>query len=173
MAKLFKTIRPKKLFKQQVFKDAMKEGLEETGKLMLIEFNKTTRTFSEKNKPKFRIRTRVFKQPFTVSVTTTHKIYQMINNGTKAHVIKPTKPHGLLVFPKKTVAKTTPHLISSRKGSKSKAMVFVKGPVRVKGIVPRRFDRAIEKRIRPKFKAIMQRKFNEAADKSGYRRRKI
>lgn len=171
MARIVRTIQPKKRFKKAVFKKKIKEGLEETGKLILKEYEKTTRTFE--TKVKFTIHTRVFKQPFRVQVTTRNKIYKWINDGTKAHTIKPKKKGGVLVFPAKTVAKTTPRLISSRKGFKSKKKIFVRGPVRVKGIKARRFDIPIAKRIRPKFNKIMQRKLNEAVDATGYRRKKL
>lgn len=171
-SKLFRTIKPRKKIDKKIFNKKMKEGLDETGKLMKKQFEKTTRTFS---KPvKFSIRTRVSPpKPFHVVVWTSNPIYKMINDGTKAHVITPTKKHGLLVFPAISRPKTTPRLISSKKGFKSKKMIFVRGPVKVKGIKARKFDTTIVKMIRPKFKKIMQKKLNEAAKASGMSMRKL
>ena len=170
MVALFKTISPKKI-KKSIFLKEMKAGLVETGVYILKQFNKTTRTFS---KPvKFITRTRVSSQPMRVRVYTNNKIYAMLDKGTKKHVITPTKPHGLLVFPAVTRPKTTPRLISSKKGFKSKKMIFIRGPVTVRGIEARKFRVEIKKKAKPVFMKNMQRRLNIAARKSGHKIRKI
>jgi len=165
-AKLFRTIRPKNL-NVKAFERRMKEGLVEVEKGMLSDFHKTTRTWD--HPVKFSSRTRVTSQPLQVLVWTTDRIYRFVNDGTRAHTIAPRKKGGVLAFPAKTVPKTTPRLISSRQGFKSKKTVFVRGSVRVRGITARKFDITIQKKWRPKFKQLLQQKLNQAARESGHR----
>lgn len=170
MANRFIVIRPKKGVNKKLFFSAIRKGLDETAELTEKQFAKTTRTWA---KPvKFKKVLKTVSSPFRALITTDNFIYKMVNDGTKDHVITPTKAHGLLVFPAVSRPKTTPRLISSKAGFKSKKMIFVRGPIKVKGIKAREFDKTIAKWLLPKFKKIMQKELDKAVRASGMLMRK-
>lgn len=161
----FRTIRPSKKMKASVFNNEVKTELQKVADGILKDFAKTTRTWT--HKPKFKKKVRSTGQPKKVEVWTSDKIYKYVNDGTKKHVIRPKKKGGVLVFPAKSTPKTTPMLISSKKGSRGKKLIFAK-EVQHPGTKARKFDKVISKKWKPRFYKALQKAYRTAARKSGF-----
>jgi len=88
-------------------------------------------------------------------VSTDDEIYGYVNDGTRAHRIRP-KGGGVLVFQTPFRAKTVPNQIMSGPGGTGGATVFSRG-VNHPGTKARKFDVAIKEKWDKQFGAIMQR----------------
>lgn len=94
--------------------------------------------------------------PYERTITVDDEIYAMLNEGTKAHDIKPKKPGGLLRFQGPFRPKTVPNEIRSNKGSVGGAVTWSHG-VYHPGTRARNWDRVIAKKWRERLGAIFQR----------------
>lgn len=135
--------------------EALNETTEEAKQL----FAKTYATFDAKDVPSWEIN-----RPngqFTRRLSTTNENYVRLNNGTKAHLISPA-PGGVLKFPDAFGPKTMPGKLTSLSGYKSNNFVFTRLPVLHPGFPAREFDKAVAKKIKPKFKKRVQDAFKRA-----------
>lgn len=99
----------------------------------------------------------------TIVVGSDDKIWGFVNQGTKEHIVLPrNKP--MLWFRNTYTAKTIPGVLTSKPGGASGIWVSSKGTI-PKGIKPRKFDEALQKRWKTKFpkriEAVVTRALNE------------
>lgn len=94
--------------------------------------------------------------PYERTITVDDDIYAMLNEGTKAHDIKPKRPGGILRFQGPFRAKTVPNEIRSNKGSVGNVVTWSRG-VHHPGTKARNWDRVIAKKWRERLGAIFQR----------------
>lgn len=89
------------------------------------------------------------------TVSTDNKIYRLVNDGTRPHIIRP-KGGGVLVFRTPFRAKTLPNRIASGPGGVG-ATEAIAREVNHPGTAPRAFDKAIKEKWDQRFAVIMQR----------------
>jgi len=86
--------------------------------------------------------------------------FDYVDRGTRAHWITPRRPGGILAFQAGYLAKTHPGSFGSTPGGPFGGMVFVRGPVWVKGIRARNFlkmaTHRIEKDIVSRLEALIR-----------------
>lgn len=128
---------------------AITNALDGVAKAALIDFKVTTQTW--KNKPEFEI-TRTANSRI---VSTDNVIYGYVNDGTRAHIIRPRRAK-VLRIPQSSTPKTKPGVIGSGAGLRANAFFYSKA-VRHPGTKARRFDRAIAKKWQREFANILQR----------------
>jgi hypothetical protein len=116
------------------------------------DFERTVRTWERK--PKFIITQKKVGNAYVFSAYTDNEIYGYVNDGTKPHVIR-AKNAPFLTFNFPSVAKTSPGVLSSKRGSKGSSFARVK-EVQHPGTEARKFDEIIQKR----FKARWQKEAN-------------
>ena len=141
----FKAVLPKKakLIDQPKLQKELRGALKGTGKLILSDFNKTTRTWS--NKPSFQKKgPSRGKGELAVEVFTENLIYFFLTRGTRSHPVAPVRAKALR-FQSGYKAKTRVRTIGSRSGGSFGPIAFSKGHM-VKGIKARDFDKEIAKR---------------------------
>lgn len=98
--------------------------------------------------------------PYERQITVADEIYAMLNEGTRAHDIKP-KHGGLLRFRTPFRAKTIPDQIRSNKGSLGNVVVWSRG-VHHPGTKARNWDRVIGKKWQERIGDIFQRAIDSA-----------
>ena len=171
MAILVKKIKASRL-NEAAMAQAITAGMQEVGKEMKKEFEKTTRTW--KNKPDFEIIEAITPNlgKVEVGVFTDDEIYGYVNDGTEPHIIAPKKAGGKLAFkwagPGSYKAKTSPRTISSTSGGSSGGTVvlpYVFHP----GTEAREFDETIAEYMQPRFKRTMEKAMSRAAKASGHK----
>jgi hypothetical protein len=151
-----KVILPKKLVGDpQRMARVITNTLNATAKNIKIDFQVTSQTWNDK--PDFVIEQ---PDPYERIIGTSHKIYDMLNEGTRAHDIRPRNGK-VLRFGTPFRAKTIPRSISSGPGSKSKNVVWSRG-VHHPGTKPRKWDEA----IREKWDGLVGPIFQRAIDSS-------
>lgn len=142
--------------KRPVF-DAQRQGnvirntLTAIAKDIKVDFGVTTQTWS--NRPVFII---VSGERFERKITTDSDIYAMLDDGTKAHDIKPRRKR-VLRFTGPFRAKTVPNQILSRAGSRGATVIISKNGVRHPGTKPRNWAKTIAVKWRKQAPQIMQR----------------
>lgn len=136
-----KGIFPKKPFlvDRRKLESEMNGALNKTAKVILSDFRKTTRTWT--NKPTFR---KAGPRGGAVDVFTSNRIYFFLTRGTKRRFVAPRKAKALR-FKAGYNAKTRPRVIGSRGGGAFGPTAFSKGHW-IKGIKARDFDTEIQKR---------------------------
>lgn len=135
---------PKKLAR------ALGNALNGVAKDIQLDFRVTTQTWE--HKPSFPISS---PSAYRRIVSTDDQIYAFVNDGTRAHIIRP-KGGGVLVFRGPFRAKTVPNQIASTAGSVGTAETFTRG-VNHPGTKARNFDKAIHDKWERLFGPIMQR----------------
>lgn len=135
---------PKKLAR------ALENALNGVAKDIQLDFAVTTQTWQ--HKPSFPISS---PSAYRRVIATDDPIYGYVNDGTRAHIIRP-KAGGVLVFRGPFRAKTVPNQIASGPGSVGSAETFSRG-VQHPGTKPRNFDTAIHDKWDRLFGPIMQR----------------
>lgn len=128
---------------------AITNAIEGVAKDALVDFKVTTQTW--RSKPEFEI-TRTSDSRI---VSTDNVIYGYVNDGTRAHIIRPRRAK-VLHIPQGGTPKTKPGVIGSGAGLRANAFFYSKA-VRHPGTKARRFDRAIAKKWRREFANILQR----------------
>lgn len=126
---------------------AIKKSLDIMEDMVADDFKKTYATWE--HKPRFQ---KIKIQAYVREISTTDQIYNWVNKGTKAHVIRPTRGK-VLAFPKSFRPKTRTRYIASYRGSKSKGKRYAK-IVHHPGTKAREFDTAISERwqvLAPRF----------------------
>jgi hypothetical protein len=84
-------------------------------------------------------------------VETDNEVWQMVNKGTKAHVI-PVGQKGFLAFQADYTPKTQPGNIAAGQGGASGEWIYTRKPINHPGTKARRFDKAIADELRPKLR---------------------
>lgn len=168
----FKAVLPKKFNAFAIIQELAREN-KRIAKDVLSDFEKTTATWSEKNKPRFRKEIIYNPNAIGFRVFTVHRIYTYVTRGTKPHRIKPRRRNksGMLSFrwagPGSYRAKTTPGVIGSQGGGASGPVVKSKG-VNHPGTAPRDFDIVLAKQWQPTYQQRMQAALNKGLKRSGY-----
>ena len=160
----FKAILPKKanLIDQPKLRKELRGALKGTGKLILSDFKKTTRTWN--NKPTFQKKGPLRgKGELAVEVFTENKVYAFVTRGTRAHIIRPARASSLR-FHSGFSPKTRVRVIGSRGGSRSGSTVFAK-QVSHPGSKARDFDKEIAKRRQKNLNNLVRLAFLRAAGK--------
>lgn len=135
-----KVILPKKLVADpKAMARVITNTLNATAKTIQVDFRVTTQTWS--SKPSFAIEQ---PDPYERIIGTSGEIYTMLNDGTRAHDIRPRNGR-VLRFGTPFRSKTVPHSISSGPGSKGKNTVWSRG-VHHPGTKPRKWDEAIREK---------------------------
>lgn len=130
---------------------AVNTGLDAAAEAVRVDFVATTNTW--KNKPGFK----VAKQGDAIRViSTSGKIWAMLDAGTRAHLIRPKRAGGRLAFRSGYRAKTTPGVLGSGGGGASGATVYSKG-VRHPGTEARDWVPTAKRKYDDLFPKIMQR----------------
>jgi len=131
-------------------KRAIGNALTGAAKGAKADFGVTTRTWD--HHPEFRIST---PSEFVREVSTDDEIYSMLNEGTKAHDIRPKRAR-FLVFQTPFRSKTVPNDIRSRKGSKVGTTVRAK-VVRHPGTAARNWTKVIKAKWDKQLPVLLQR----------------
>ncbi len=152
-----KAILPKKaeLLNQRKLDRELRSALDRTGNIIRSEFRKTTKTWSDRNKPSFgKIGPKKFGNGRGIEVNTKSKIYFYLTHGTRDHPIAPRRA-GALRFQTGYRAKTARRFIGSGSGGAFGPIAFSKGHV-VSGIRARDFDKVIAEQQQKKFNRRIQ-----------------
>lgn len=131
-------------------KRAITNTLNATAKAIKADFGVTTQTWSDK--PAFTIES---PSPYERDIGTDHEVYTMLNEGTRAHEIRP-HGGGVLRFTTPFRSKTVPRQIMSGAGSTGKVEVFTRA-VHHPGTKPRAWDEVIFEKWDRQMGAIFQR----------------
>jgi len=124
-------------------------------KAIKADFGVTVQTWD--HKPKIAIST---PSPYERAIVVEGDIYAMLNEGTRAHDIKP-KRGGVLRFQGPFRAKTLPNEIASQGGQKGNVTVWSRG-VHHPGTKARNWDRVIAKKWQERIGDIFQRAIDAA-----------
>lgn len=153
-AVVWKEIKPKRLNQRAMFNELLK-GMNQVGKEMKQEYQKTTRTW--KNKPEFEIVKDTNPNGPEVLVGTDSLIYKFLDEGTSIRYATMTPDF---------VSKTVPRMLSSRRGKGGLAYVDTRRPR--PGIEAREFSTLIQKKYQPRFKRRMEQAMRDARKRSGH-----
>jgi len=123
------------------FKTAVDQALESEGKRVKAAFDSTASDFDDK--PTFTIKS----SPGQREISTTHKIYGFVNNGTAPHIISPLT-RLFLAFPGFSRPKTRPGQLGSTGGHTAGPEVFAR-QVHHPGTKARKFDKIIAREAAP------------------------
>lgn len=147
-----KLILPKKLIADPVkLGRAITNGLNATALGVKADFGVTTQTWQ--HKPTFAITSPT---PYSREVSTDDTIFAYVNEGTKAHDIRPKNPRGMLRFRTPFRSKTLPRSIASGPGSKGTTQAIAR-VVHHPGSAAREFDKTIARKWDKQFVTVMQR----------------
>ncbi len=105
------------------------------------EFRSTVRSWSSKNRPKFRVK----KTRDEIIVSTDSDLYSLVDAGSPPHPIFPRKAKHL-VFQNKYKAKTSARIIGSTSGGKSGIVVYAASIERHPGFLARQFVQVIKEK---------------------------
>jgi hypothetical protein len=119
------------------------------------DFDKTTATWHDR--PSFAVRKR---GEFVREISTSHRVYAMLNEGTREHLILP-RASKVLRFQTPFRAKTVPRSISSGPGSQGGDTVWSRG-VHHPGTEPREWDQTIADKWSADVGRLFQRAIGEA-----------
>lgn len=125
-------------------------------KAIKVDFGVTTQTWDDR--PKVSI---AAPSPYQREIVVESEVYAMLNEGTKAHDIKP-KRGSVLRFQTPFRSKTVPNDIRSRKGMKGSVTVWSRG-VHHPGTKARNWDRNIAEKWQARIGDIFQRAIDSAA----------
>jgi hypothetical protein len=159
MAKV-KAIIPKDLlFHPDKIMRALENALTGAALDVKVDLQVTTRTWSEKNKPTFKIT----KKRLGRTIYTYSKIYSYVDEGTPPHTIKAKTPGKPLAFRVPYKAKTAPRVIASKTGgvgAEWKSAYEVEHP----GTEAREFTDTIQEKWERELPKITQRAIDSEVD---------
>lgn len=147
----FRPIKTKKYSAPEVLRE-VKKALDYEGRVERTMFESTTKTW--RRKVKFVSVVVAGGGIAAVATGTDDKIYQYVNDGTRAHIIRPVRAR-VLRFRTGYRSKTSPRVIGSHKGGASGPYRFAMR-VRHPGTKARRFDDEIQKRRKQPFAKLVQ-----------------
>lgn len=136
---------------------AIQNTMTNVAKNIKVDFDVTAQTW--KDKPTFAITSPT---AYSREIATDHDVYTMLNEGTKAHDIRPKGK--VLVFRTPFRSKTVPRQISSSAGSTGANQVFTRRPIHHPGTTAREWDTVIAEKWDRQFATIMQRAIDAAVD---------
>ena len=163
-ALVWKAIKPKKL-KDKALRITLINKARKVGNDMRKDFQATTQSWN--HKVNFTVDVGTKGQGPAVLVGTDDVIYGYVNDGTKAHIIRPVKAKALSFLGGGYTAKTSPGMIGSGSGGSSGAMVHAK-VVHHPGTKARKFDKVIAKKWQSRFKQEMQDAMRVFREESGH-----
>ncbi len=159
----FNAIIPRK-FNAKAFEANLNDRLTDVGKLIYGDFRDTVQTWQKRVYFKTtRARTQ---GTLSIKVDTNSKVYFMVNEGTRPHIIRPRRAKWLK-YRGKFTPKTTPRWIGSRPGGKFGKFVRRK-IVRHPGFAAREFDSAIADSRRADAVRILNEAMRRAVMESGH-----
>jgi len=168
-ALVIKEIKPSRLRDDKLRLTLLNE-MRKVGTEMKQDFEKTTATWE--HKPKFTVDVSLTQPGPQLMVGTDDEIYGYVSKGTKPHAIfagiytgKSNKR--ALAFPSKSSPKTRPGVIGSTSGSRGGKTV-VRPYVQHPGTKPRKFEEAIAKLWKKRFKDRMEAAMKKVARESGH-----
>jgi hypothetical protein len=123
----------------------MNKAYDVVKKAMKLRLDETVRTWN--GKPVFILEVVERRGSFFISAYTRSKVWNWVNQGTKAHMIFPRRVQ-LLAFQRGYLAKTQVGRISSRNGARFGPRVYAKG-VKHPGFPARNFSGKIEEQVAP------------------------
>lgn len=137
---ILRPILPRKpLYNVKAFEREMAKGLKDLGQTIEKTFEGTTENWE--TKVKFDVDVQQNGAALTLTVATDNAIYGYVNDGTRAHEIRPVRAP-LLRFPSGFVSKTRPNSLRSGPGRSFGAMVTAK-VVHHPGTTPRHFTKYV------------------------------
>lgn len=158
------TIKPgitSKLRRSLDLREVLMQELDAGADLLLRRYQKTTRTWTTQ------VEFYIIKTAFTRSVRTKNSTFIYVDRGTPPHTIESKNPSiGFLQFRKGYRAKTTPRLISSKKGGEYGKYVR-KDIVQHPGIEAREFSETIQAEVAPIIVERIERKIAAAIRRMG------
>lgn len=165
---LGKAFKPKRL-NEDAFRLELLNAMRAVAVEVKKDFEATTETWQEENKPKFDslISLTGGGPSLVVDVASNGEIYRYVNDGTKPHLIPKGGP-GTLAFSEGYTAKTAPGVIGSRSGGSSGARIIRKTQIKHPGTEARNFDKAIAKKWEKPFKRAMEAALKKAVKASGH-----
>lgn len=137
-------------------KGAIVSTLNAQAKAIKVDFDVTTQTWN--SRPAFKISS---PSEYTREISTDDDIYAMLNEGTKAHIIRPKSARGILRFTTPFRSKTIPNQIRSRKGDKG-TVPAVARVVHHPGTAARNWNKVIAKKWQERIGDIFQRAIDSA-----------
>ena len=140
----------------------MRDALEEVGKRIVKDYQRTTRTWD--HKPQFLMEVNTSHNQYEVMVGTDDEIYGYVDWGTKPHEIR-AKNAKYLRFWSRSTPKTTPGHLGSGMGRKGGELTF-RQRVWHPGIKPRRFSETIHKRASKYARAIIEKRLSQWTSKN-------
>lgn len=158
-----KTIKPSRL-KEKEMRLELLNALRKAAKDIRKDFDLTVKTWE--HKPEFQEVISLGGNSPSVLVGTDDEIYRYVDEGTKAHIIRPKKAKRLR-FQGTYTAKTSPGVIGSSSGGSSGDVIYSTG-VHHPGTKARKFSQAIEKKWAKAFKGRMEDAMQRARKKSGH-----
>ena len=163
-----KVVKPKKL-NEATFRLELLNAMRAVGKEIKKDFEATTQTWEEENKPEFGMIISLSGggPSLVVDVEGNGEIYGYVNNGTRPHLIPGGGP-GVLKISEGYRAKTMPGVIGSRAGGGGNRFIIRKTQVKHPGTEPRHFDKTIAKKWQKPFKKAMEEALKRAAKASGH-----
>lgn len=163
-----KFVRPKKL-NEAAFRSELLNAMRAVGNEVKRDFEETTRTWEDENKPEFGMLISLTGggPSLVVDVEANGEIYRYVNDGTRPHLIPKDGP-GVLRISEGYQPKTLPGVIGSRSGGSGNRFVIRKTQVQHPGTEPRHFDKAIAKKWQKPFKRAMEAALKKAAKESGH-----
>ena len=159
-----KPLTPRK-FNDKAFLDEITKEVNRTAKDVKKDFEKTTKTW--KKKPVFEIVIAIGPKSADFLIGTDDEIYGYVDQGTRPHVILPTKPGGVLAFQSKFSPKTVPNVLGSRSGRSGGNTVFSRGVIHP-GTEPRNFSKMIKRIWTPIYKKRIEQAISRANKKSNH-----
>ena len=157
MTKAVVILPKRKVFDVAKMRGVITSTLNATAKNIKVDFDVTTQTWDHTVKIEI-----TSPSEYTREITVHDPIYAMLEVGTKAHIIAPKKPRGILRFTTPFRSKTIPNEIRSRQGSKGNTPVVAR-VVHHPGTAPRLWSKAIKRKWDQQIGNIFQRAIDSAA----------
>ena len=144
----------------------MRDALEEVGKRIVKDYQRTTRTWD--HKPQFLTEVNTSRNQYEVMVGTDDEIFGFVDRGTRVgksrYPITPKRAKALR-FWSESRPKTTPGHIGSGAGGKGGELQF-RQLVMHPGIKPRRFTEQIQKKASKYARAIIEKRLSQWTSKN-------
>lgn len=168
---IFKSIKPATKFRSSTFRDEFRKAADQMSGQVKKDFEKTTATWKDEDKPEFEIAVKVGNlaggklarqvtgsaSGVSLEISTDSEIYLFLDEGTEVRYATMSKDFQ---------AKTRPRFIGSRRGRGRKLFVSKKHPR--PGIKAREFTKTIAKKWTSPFRDRMNKALDTAANKSGH-----
>ena len=162
---VFRPIVPDKKYNTAAVRAAIDAEINAIANDMLLDYELTTATW--KRNVKFEKEVNVTRDKQEILTGTDDEIYKYVDEGTKAHKIRPKKKGGTLAFPSEFVPKTQPGYMVASKGYSGGETAFAK-EVNHPGTKARKFSKNIQKKWKTLFPKRMDKAMRKAVEASGH-----